>query len=102
VAKGTIKDLMDSAYKFVVVGGDMSYSDGYLAVWEDWFDMMEPAISKVPLFIGDGNHESGLSQIFSPSPSLSLLYFNFSDCLYFISFQRVDIFHVVSVAFCLH
>ena len=37
----------------------MSYSDGYLSVWEDYFDMMEPAISRVPFLIGDGNHESG-------------------------------------------
>ena len=39
--------------------GDVSYADGYLGQWEDYFDMMEPAISKVPFLIGDGNHESG-------------------------------------------
>jgi len=42
----------------VVVGGDMSYADGYLAQWEDWLDMMEPAAARVPLLIGAGNHES--------------------------------------------
>jgi hypothetical protein len=38
----------------------LSYADGYLGQWEDYFDMMEPAISKVPFLIGDGNHESGV------------------------------------------
>ena len=43
----------------MIGAGDVSYADGYLGQWEDYFDMMEPAISKVPFLIGDGNHESG-------------------------------------------
>ena len=39
--------------------GDISYADGYLGQWEDYLDMMEPLISRIPFLYGDGNHESG-------------------------------------------
>jgi hypothetical protein len=41
----------------IVISGDIAYSDGYLAQWEDWLDMMSPAISRVPLLIANGNHD---------------------------------------------
>ena len=58
VAKGVIKDVATGEYSAVVIGGDITYSDGYLTMWEDWFDMMEAAIASVPTIIGEGNHES--------------------------------------------
>ena len=45
VAKGVIKDVASGEYSAVVIGGDITYSDGYLSMWEDWFDMMEAAIA---------------------------------------------------------
>ena len=49
----------------------MSYADGYLGQWEDYLDMMEPAISAVPFLIGDGNHESGAMRHALSRPVLS-------------------------------
>ena len=38
--------------------GDLSYARGNAAIWEEWFNMMEPVASKIPLMIGVGNHVS--------------------------------------------
>ena len=43
--------------------GDLSYARGTASIWDEWFTMMEPIASRVPLMIGVGNHVS-LSVVF--------------------------------------
>lgn len=42
----------------ILAGGDLSYADGDVDVWDDWFDFMEPYISDVPIMPARGNHEA--------------------------------------------
>jgi len=42
------------AAAWAVNSGDLTYADGYFAQWEEYFDMMEPAISRVPLLSSVG------------------------------------------------
>lgn len=37
--------------------GDISYARGAAHVWDNWFDMVQPIATKVPLMIAIGNHE---------------------------------------------
>lgn len=41
----------------IVISGDASYSDGYLAQWLEWFEMMSSSLSFSPLLLSSGNHE---------------------------------------------
>jgi hypothetical protein len=42
----------------IVISGDASYSDGYIAQWLEWFQMMSSTLSRTPLLLSSGNHES--------------------------------------------
>ena len=42
----------------LVISGDASYSDGYLAQWLEWFEMMSLTLSRTILLISSGNHEN--------------------------------------------
>ena len=46
-------DTITSVHHF----GDLSYARGAAHIWEDWFHMIEPYTSRVPLMVGVGNHE---------------------------------------------
>ena len=37
--------------------GDISYAQGAAHVWDEWFQMIQPFSTRVPLMIGIGNHE---------------------------------------------
>jgi Purple acid Phosphatase, N-terminal domain/Calcineurin-like phosphoesterase len=37
--------------------GDLSYARGAAHIWDEWFNMISPFTSKVPLMIAVGNHE---------------------------------------------
>lgn len=37
--------------------GDMSYADSNQTLWDTWFNMMEPMLSRIPLQVAAGNHE---------------------------------------------
>ena len=43
----------------VVLGGDLAYSDGMLPMWDVWLEQTTGFASRVPVFVADGNHESG-------------------------------------------
>jgi len=42
----------------VIHVGDLSYADGYEAVWEEFFDQMKPVLAALPYMVCPGNHES--------------------------------------------
>jgi len=56
-APGTAPSPLGTRVSAIVVSGDASYADGYLAQWEDYFEMMAPAAAAVPLLFSSGNHE---------------------------------------------
>jgi hypothetical protein len=37
--------------------GDLAYAEGAAHVWDEWHDMIQPLMTRVPLMIGVGNHE---------------------------------------------
>lgn len=37
----------------ILIAGDLAYSDGYLGQWEEWLEMMQPAVSRVPLLFSE-------------------------------------------------
>jgi len=37
--------------------GDLSYAMGAAHIWDEWFDMIQPFSTRVPLMVGVGNHE---------------------------------------------
>ncbi|KAL7473161.1 hypothetical protein ACHAXS_013556 [Conticribra weissflogii] len=37
--------------------GDLSYAMGAAHIWDEWFNMIQPYASRVPLMVGVGNHE---------------------------------------------
>ena len=49
------------AVSAVLIAGDLAYADGYLGQWEEWFEMMQAAIARVPLLYNVGNHEADFS-----------------------------------------
>ena len=43
---------------FFVLAGDLSYANGEQAVWDEWFDLMDPMASRIPMVSCPGNHEN--------------------------------------------
>jgi 3',5'-cyclic AMP phosphodiesterase CpdA len=42
---------------FHIIMGDLSYANGNQPIWDQWFDLIEPLASQVPLMVCPGNHE---------------------------------------------
>lgn len=42
----------------VIIGGDISYAHGRPDAWDEWFRLVEPLASRVPVMVAFGNHES--------------------------------------------
>lgn len=42
----------------LLVGGDLSYADGDVAVWDTWLNFIEPYTSDIPIITARGNHEA--------------------------------------------
>jgi predicted MPP superfamily phosphohydrolase len=42
---------------FHLIMGDLSYANGNQPVWDDWFELLEPLASQVPVMVCPGNHE---------------------------------------------
>lgn len=42
----------------IIIGGDLSYAHGRADMWDDWFRLVEPLASRVPVMVAFGNHES--------------------------------------------
>jgi len=43
--------------QIVVHSGDISYADGFMPHWDDFFNKIEPIASRVPYMVTPGNHE---------------------------------------------
>ena len=41
----------------LIHAGDLSYANGRIQVWDQWFRMIEPLASRVPYMTAPGNHE---------------------------------------------
>jgi hypothetical protein len=54
-----------SGVQGLVVSGDVTYADGYMAQWQEWFDMMQPTTTQTPLLISSGNHVRQLAAPFA-------------------------------------
>ena len=46
----------------VLLGGDLSYADGYYSRWDSWARMMQPLAASVPILTTGGNHEIGAGE----------------------------------------
>uniref|UniRef100_A0A7S4VE98 Purple acid phosphatase n=1 Tax=Ditylum brightwellii TaxID=49249 RepID=A0A7S4VE98_9STRA len=46
-----------SSSHLMICAGDMSYADSHQDKWDNWFDLMGPLTSRVPLHVLPGNHE---------------------------------------------
>ncbi|EDO27381.1 predicted protein [Nematostella vectensis] len=42
---------------FLFHNGDLGYGLGYLHVWEQWQNLIEPFVTLMPHMVGVGNHE---------------------------------------------
>jgi predicted MPP superfamily phosphohydrolase len=42
---------------FHLIMGDLSYANGNQPIWDDWFELLEPLASQVPVMVCPGNHE---------------------------------------------
>eukprot|EP01128_Nolandella_sp_AFSM9_P003187 TRINITY_DN1371_c0_g2_i2.p1 TRINITY_DN1371_c0_g2~~TRINITY_DN1371_c0_g2_i2.p1 ORF type:complete len:274 (+),score=44.54 TRINITY_DN1371_c0_g2_i2:884-1705(+) len=87
--------------------GDLSYSDGYQARWDEYFREMEPIIAHVPYVTCPGNHEVLPADLGSPLGylhrltlpgknsiinSISSLYYSFNfGSVHFISLDGEDL-----------
>jgi acid phosphatase type 7 len=56
----------DDDIQMVLHIGDISYACGFLAEWDNFFNMIEPVATKVPWMTGIGNHEQGWSKGYFP------------------------------------
>lgn len=43
---------------FVLIAGDLSYANGDQAIWDQWFDQLDPLASQIPVMYSPGNHEA--------------------------------------------
>ena len=65
--KSILTMLEKNRYQFVIHAGDLSYANNYPNyedVWNKWFSLVDPVISRVPYQVSPGNHEVSCS---SPS-----------------------------------
>eukprot|EP00550_Attheya_septentrionalis_P001874 CAMPEP_0198284072 /NCGR_PEP_ID=MMETSP1449-20131203/3598_1 /TAXON_ID=420275 /ORGANISM="Attheya septentrionalis, Strain CCMP2084" /LENGTH=572 /DNA_ID=CAMNT_0043980987 /DNA_START=86 /DNA_END=1807 /DNA_ORIENTATION=- len=47
----------DIVTSLILCAGDMSYANSNQELWANWFDVMEPLFSGIPLLVTAGNHE---------------------------------------------
>ena len=47
----------DNDIEMIMIGGDIAYANSNNTLWDNWFEMMEPMVSKIPLMVAPGNHE---------------------------------------------
>eukprot|EP00193_Tetraselmis_chui_P004558 CAMPEP_0177763180 /NCGR_PEP_ID=MMETSP0491_2-20121128/6735_1 /TAXON_ID=63592 /ORGANISM="Tetraselmis chuii, Strain PLY429" /LENGTH=542 /DNA_ID=CAMNT_0019279273 /DNA_START=314 /DNA_END=1942 /DNA_ORIENTATION=+ len=52
-----LSDLDGRKGSLILHMGDLSYAEGKAFVWDNFFEMIEPAAARVPYMIGVGNHE---------------------------------------------
>jgi hypothetical protein len=44
-------------YDFVLHNGDISYARGDDGIWDEWFDLLQPAMQSTPYMVTPGNHD---------------------------------------------
>jgi len=57
-SQSTINGMMNQPSDLIYHVGDMSYADVDTSVWDEWFDMVQPIASTMPLMVLPGNHEN--------------------------------------------
>lgn len=57
-AKAVWAAIERAAPSMVIIGGDISYAHGRSAVWDEWFALVSPLASRIPVMVAFGNHES--------------------------------------------
>ncbi|MDP6869967.1 MAG: metallophosphoesterase family protein [Candidatus Poseidoniaceae archaeon] len=50
--------IYDESAQMVTISGDISYADGSQNVWDDWFNIQQPSMAKIPWVTAAGNHEN--------------------------------------------
>lgn len=45
-------------YNFVMHIGDIAYAEGFASTWEEFFDQLQPLMTRLPYMVNPGNHES--------------------------------------------
>ena len=58
IAAALARDAADGTIALALIGGDLSYGDGLLGMWEDWMYIFSPALSQVGVLSSSGNHEA--------------------------------------------
>lgn len=51
------QQLRREPHDLLLIAGDLSYADGNQPIWDEWFGINEPLLSRVPMMCGPGNHE---------------------------------------------
>lgn len=57
-SRAVLRGVQRAAPDFVLIAGDLSYANGEQAVWDQYFDMLDPLASRIPLMTCPGNHEA--------------------------------------------
>lgn len=57
-SKAVMAGTLAVAPDMVVIAGDLSYANGEQAVWDTWFDQLQPLASRIPVMTCPGNHEA--------------------------------------------
>jgi hypothetical protein len=66
-----LSDLDGRKGSLILHMGDLSYAEGKAFVWDNFFEMIEPAAARVPYMIGVGNHEYDYTDGAPPFPPSS-------------------------------
>jgi hypothetical protein len=63
-----VAERVDSAndLDFLIHIGDLSYSDGRVALWDSWMDIIEPYASKLPYHVSIGSEFEGSASAAPP------------------------------------
>ena len=57
-AEAITESMIDQDLDLVLMPGDVSYAEGDIGIWQDWFRMIEPHAARVPHMVCAGNHDS--------------------------------------------
>lgn len=57
-SQAVIAGTLARAPDFFLVAGDLSYANGEQSIWDDWFGLIDPLASRIPMMTTPGNHEA--------------------------------------------
>lgn len=58
----TTADVIDDDPDFVVMAGDLSYANNQTAIWDQWFNEIEPLASTRAVMVAPGNHDTDIGE----------------------------------------